>query len=58
MGCERTFRCLRQNNLIMNDVLYDGLLPRRGERVEGVKIISIQRGPFALKNAPSRNYKT
>ena len=58
MGCERTFWCSRENDLIMNDVLHDELLPRRGERVEGVKIISIRRRPFALKNVPSRDYKT
>src|SRR5215469_10400667 len=58
MACKRSFWRLRERDLIMNGVLHDDLLPRRGERVEGVKIISIQRRPFDLKSAPSRDYKT
>lgn len=58
MGCKRPFWRLRERDLIMNGVLHDDLLPRRGERLEGVKIISIRHRPFGLKSAPSRDYKT
>jgi hypothetical protein len=51
MSCERTFRCSRENDLIMNGALHDELLPQCGERVEGVKIISIRRDAFTLKNS-------
>lgn len=58
MGCKRPFWRLRERDLIMTGVLHDDLLPRHGERVEGVKIISLRRRPFDLKSAPSRDYKT
>jgi hypothetical protein len=55
MGCQWTFRFSRENDLIMNGVLHDELLPYVGG---GVKIISIRRCPFAQKNGLSGGYKT
>jgi hypothetical protein len=58
MGCEWTFRFSQENDLIMDDELHDGLLPRRGSGWKEFEIISIRHRPFARKNGPSRGYKT
>ena len=55
--CKRTFRRLRQNHLLIDDIPHGGLLPLSG-LMGGVRTMSPSPHSFTRKSGTKRHYKT